>query len=292
MIENLRSTGDVTGGHQYPADHITLRYLDVSSSDDCFAGVGADEDAGQKHIVIERNYIHDCGEYGIAARGNATDWIVRNNRFTQITEDYIQSSSPTGWVVDHNVMGPGDFNRPAGYSGHPDIWQTLDTGTNLTFTNNLVKDTNQSLGFIFGPTDGSSSGYRNVTITNNVFARTVYGTGETCQFSAGNDFVFEQNTMVDTQGCRWGSAVGSPWPDASNLSIKRNILSGDASFSCSNTPQTNTCDAFNAGQTQQCAELHQLGGDDLLHAERSTGQCGGTAVPAGLRRLPVPGGLR
>ena len=250
VIENLRSTGSVSGIHQYSADHITFRHMDVSSSEDCFRGIGADEDGGQTNIIIERNFIHDCEEYAIRAQGRTPGWIVRNNRFERITEDYIQSGDPTNWVVDHNVIGPGDFNRPAGYGGHPDIWQTLDSGEHIAFTNNLVQDTNESLGFIFGTCCGGDfSGFRDVTVTNNVFARTVYGVGETCQFSAGNDFVFEQNTLVDAQGCRWGSAPGAPWPDASNLSIKRNILSGDSSLSCNDTPETNTCDAFNAGQT-------------------------------------------
>ena len=149
VIENLRSTGAVTGGHQYPADHITFRYMDVSNSDgeDCFNGSGAD--AGQDQIVIVRNFIHDCGQDGIGALG-AVGWTVRYNRFERIREDYIQSDTTNGWVVDHNVMGPGDFNRPAGYDGHPDIWQSLNSGHDVTFTNNLVKDTNESLGFIFG----------------------------------------------------------------------------------------------------------------------------------------------
>jgi Right handed beta helix region/RTX calcium-binding nonapeptide repeat (4 copies) len=249
IIENLRATGDVHGAQQYPADHITFRYMDVSSSNDCFRGIGAQETTGQQHIVIERNYIHDCGEYGIRAQGYAPNWTVRDNRFERIREDYLQSGDPTGWVVDHNTMGPGDFDRPAGYPGHPDIWQTLESGTHLTFTNNLVKDTNQSLGFIFFAIS-TFSGFNDVLVRNNVFARVVYGVGETCQFSSGSGFVFEQNTLVDSKGCRWGGGVGQPWPDGSGFSIQRNILSGNSSLSCNNTPQTNACDAFEAGEAE------------------------------------------
>jgi Right handed beta helix region/RTX calcium-binding nonapeptide repeat (4 copies) len=296
VVENLRSTGDVHGVHQYPADHLTFRYLDVSStgSGDCFRGVGSWGTDGQKHIVIERNYIHDC-EYGIQAQGDASDWTVRHNRFERIREDYIQSGNPTNWMIDHNTMGPGDFNRPDDYPGHPDIWQTLESGSNLTFTNNLVKDTNESLGFIFSAIE-NYSGFHDVVVKNNVFARVVYGVGETCQFSSGDGYVFEQNTLVDTRGCRWGGGAGQPWPDGSNFSIQRNILSGSSVLSCNDTAETNACDAFEAGEADNVddfddwAETHYYtpkGLPDDVGARLSEQEFQGFPFPASCEGRPA-----
>jgi len=246
LIENLRSTGTVDGADQYPSDHLTFRYMNVSSRGDAFRGIGAWDNSGQRQIVIERSFIHDAGEYAIRAQGNAPDWTIRKNRIERVREDFIQTGQPSGWVVDHNVMGPGDFSRPQNYGGHPDLWQSLDSGSDLRFTNNLVKNTNQSLGFIYGAiTD--YDGYDHVVVRNNVFYRVVYGVGENCQFSPGNGYVFEQNTLIDSRGCRWGGGEGDPWPDGRNYSIKRNVLSGSSFLSCSDTRSSNSCRAFEQG---------------------------------------------
>lgn len=251
-IENLKVVGSsLTGAHQYPADHLAFRYLDISGGDDGIRSIGSWDNSGQHDIAVEHNYIHDIpagsdGGYAIRAQGNATDWTVRYNRFEGITEDYIQSGEPSGWVVTNNQFGPGTFNRPRGYTGHPDVWQMLDPGSNITFTDNVVRDTNESLGFILGAMGGPRS-YRDVTVTNNLFVKPVYGVGESCQFSPTIGFVFEQNTLVDARGCRWGSGSGQSWPDAADYSIKRNVLSGSSFLSCNDTAETNSCRAYSAG---------------------------------------------
>lgn len=288
VVENLRATGDVNGAQQYPAHHITFRYMNVSSPGDAFRGIGSFDDSGQHHIVIERNYIHDTGEYAIRAQGNAPAWTVRHNRFERIREDYIQSGDPTDWVVDHNVMGPGDFNRPDDYPGHPDIWQTLDSGNHMRFTNNLVKDTNQSLGFIFGAiTD--YSGFDRVVIRNNVFARVVYGVGETCQFSPGDGYVFEQNTLVDSRGCRWGASDGDPWPDGRSYSIKRNLLSGNSFLSCNDVASSNSCGAFDAGSSRNKRGFKNWAETRYYRPKGLPGNLGARLSPRDFQGYPFPG---
>jgi hypothetical protein len=84
-------------------------------------------------------------------------------------------------------------------------------------------------------------------VVNNLFVRPVYGVGETCQFSPADGFGFEQNTLVDAQGCNWGSDEGQDWPNAENYSTKRNLLSGDSGLSCNDTTAANSCTAFKAG---------------------------------------------
>jgi hypothetical protein len=257
-IEGLHLTGALAANRQTVTHHIAVRGNEIGPAESGIVNTPSWDNAGHHDWVVERNFFHDidcdwpsgCPSigpgYAIAARGNAPGWTVRYNRFERILEDMIQSGEPDGWVVDHNWFGPGHFSRPAGYSGHPDMWQTLESGDNMTFTNNVVRDSNQSLGFIFGDMS-CCNGFRNITVKNNLFVRPVYGVGETCQFSPTDGFVFEQNTLVDAKGCRWGSGGSADWPDARNYSIKRNILAGNSSLSCNDTSAAKSCPAVNAG---------------------------------------------
>jgi hypothetical protein len=254
-IEGFRSTGCICFREQWTTHHLQFLRNEVGPTDDygAIAGAGAWTTGGPNgpvhDFLFERNYIHDATGYGVTIGGDGQRVTVRYNRFERIREDYLQSGEPTGWTVDRNWFGPGDFNRPAGYPGHPDVWQTLESGSNMTFTNNLVRDTNESLGFIWGDIGGAKQGFRNVLVSNNLFLRPVYGVGETCQFSGGIDFVFEHNTLVDARGCRWGSGENADWPDASNVTIRKNVLAGSSRLTCNDTSLTSVCPAFNAGRS-------------------------------------------
>jgi hypothetical protein len=261
VVEGFRFTGAIAANRQLVTHHIVIRENEIGPASSGIVNTPSWSNAGHHDWTVERNFFHDircnwpdgCPSigpgYAIAARGNAPRWTVRYNRFERILEDMIQSGEPDGWVVDHNWFGPGEFNRPSGYTGHPDLWQTLDSGADMTFTNNVTRDSNQSLGFIFGDVD-SPDGFRNIVVTNNLFVRPVYGVGETCQFSPTDGFVFEQNTLVSARGCRWGSGGNTDWPDGRNYSIKRNVLAGGSSLSCNDTSAAKSCPAFNAGSSQ------------------------------------------
>jgi hypothetical protein len=268
VIEGFHLTGPVTANRQTETDHITVRGNDIGPSVAGVTTVPSWSDAGAHHWVVERNFFHDIrctaacpgigGGYAIAAAGNSPAWIVRYNRFERIREDMIQSGLPKRWVVDHNWFGPGDFDRPPGYSGHPDMWQTMESASHVRFTNNVVRDAHQSLGFILGDNDcetertrATCQGYRDFRVVNNLFIRPVYGVGETCQFSPTDGFLFERNTLVDAGGCRWGAAPGVPWPSAAHLVIRRNILVGRSRLTCNDTAFTDSCGAFEAGARGQ-----------------------------------------
>jgi hypothetical protein len=254
-VEGLRSTGCVCFREQWPTHHLQFVGNEIGPTGGygAVAGAGAWSSTGVfgpvHDLLFERNLIHDAGGYGITIGGDGQRVTVRYNRFERVREDYLQSGEPSGWTVDHNWFGPGDFNRPAGYPGHPDVWQTLDSGTGLAFTNNLVRDTNESLGFIFGDMD-SKEGFRDIRVANNLFLRPVYGVGETCQFPPTDGFVFERNTLIDARGCRWGSGQGQDWPDASNFTIRNNVLAGNSSLSCNDTSAASSCAAFEAGTSE------------------------------------------
>ena len=202
---------------------------------------------GINDILIERNYIHDVlgGFDGMVVGDQATNVTIRYNRLERVDEDYLQTNTPYNLVIDHNWFGPGlsPTRRPG---AHFDVWQNYGTrGADWTFTNNVMRDANQTLGFILGDHGSNLQGFSNIRMVNNLFIRSA--SAETCQFSPTNGFVFEQNTLVDARGCRWGSGDGDDWPDAQNYSIKRNILSGNSSFGCNNTSIVNSCNAFNLG---------------------------------------------
>jgi hypothetical protein len=257
-IEGFHFTGPIEANAQTVTHHIAIRSNEIGPARSGIVNTPSWNNAGHHDWLVERNFFHDidcdwpggCPSigpgYAIAARGNAPRWTVRYNRFERILEDMIQSGEPDGWTVDHNWFGPGMSDRPSGYTGHPDVWQTLESGTDMTWTNNVVRDTNQSLGFIFGDMS-CCNGFVDIEVRNNLFVRPVYGVGETCQFSPTNGFVFEQNTLVDARGCRWGGGGSADWPDGQNYSIKRNLLAGNSRLSCNDTSAANSCNAFNAG---------------------------------------------
>jgi hypothetical protein len=259
-IEGFHFTGPIAANAQTVTHHIAIRLNEIGPARSGIVNTPSWNNAGHHDWLVERNFFHDidcdwpggCPSvgpgYAIAARGNAPRWTVRYNRFERILEDMIQSGEPDGWTVDHNWFGPGMFDRPSGYTGHPDVWQTLESGTDLTWTNNVVRDSNQSLGFIFGDMS-CCNGFADIEVRNNLFVRPVYGVGETCQFSPTHGFVFEQNTLVDARGCRWGAGGSANWPDGQSYSISRNLLAGNSRLSCNDTSAANSCTAFQAGSS-------------------------------------------
>ena len=95
--------------------------------------------------------------------------------------------------------------------------------------------------------------------------------------------------MVDTRGCRWGAGEGQPWGiNASNFSIKHNILSGNSSLGCNNTSQTNVCGAFNAGLADNVSHFTNWAETTYYTPKGVPGNVGARLSPQDFDGYPFP----
>ncbi len=107
--------------------------------------------------------------------------------------DYIQSASPVDFTVDGNT-----FLGPTLVDSHPqehqDLWQIFGGGKNITFSDNVARNTGTHESLLFQ--EGSFS---NVVVVNNLFDHD--SRGYTCQIYQSTGLVFRDNTVV---GSYWG----------------------------------------------------------------------------------------
>jgi hypothetical protein len=152
-------------------------------------------------MLIEGNDIHDLDYtgtqetgygYGIEGVGDTRNVIVRDNTIKSPASDYIQSASPVGWVVDRNTfLGPSLLGS---HEDHQDLWQIFGGGRNITFTNNVARNTQTQESLLF-----QEGAFRKVRVENNLFVHD--SRGYTCQIYQSSGLVFRRNTIV---GSRWG----------------------------------------------------------------------------------------
>jgi hypothetical protein len=179
------------------------------------------------NVVIEGNYIHDtdytgsqgaANGYGITASDGVSNFVIRGNTIKSPASDYIQSASPVNFVVDHNTfLGPSLLGS---HEDHQDLWQIFGGGTNITFTNNVARNTETQESLLF-----QEGMFENVVIENNLFDHD--SRGYTCQLYQSRGLVFRDNTIV---GSHWGClfrdlASSSP---GSAYAVDHNVFVGTA----------------------------------------------------------------
>jgi hypothetical protein len=153
-------------------------------------------------VVIDGNNIHDidytgsqgsAGGYGMTFVNGVERFTITDNTIKSVAADYIQSASPVDFTVDHNTfLGPSLVaNHP---QEHQDLWQIFGGGQNITYTNNVARNTGTHESLLFQ--EGSFS---NVVITNNLFDHD--SRGYTCQLYQSTGMIFRNNTIV---GSHWG----------------------------------------------------------------------------------------
>jgi hypothetical protein len=153
------------------------------------------------HVLIAGNTIHDLdysGEqetgygYGVEGVGDTRHVVISENTIESTASDYLQSASPVDWLVDRNTfLGPSLLGS---HEDHQDLWQIFGGGTNITFTNNVARDTETQESLLF-----QEGHFRNVVVSNNLFVHD--SRGYTCQIYQSDGLVFRRNTIV---GSRWG----------------------------------------------------------------------------------------
>jgi hypothetical protein len=176
-------------------------------------------------VLIEGNYLHDldytgsqgtANGYGVTASNGVERFTIKGNTIKSPASDYLQSASPVDFVVDHNTfLGPSLLGS---HQDHQDLWQVFGGGTNVTFTNNVARNTQTQESLLF-----QEGAFRNVVIENNLFDHD--SRGYTCQLYQSTGMTFRNNTVV---GSHWGclfrdlasSATGSGYQIDHNVFVE------------------------------------------------------------------------
>jgi hypothetical protein len=162
-------------------------------------------------VLIEGNNIHDLDYvgnqdtgfgYGIEGVGEIRNMIIHDNTIKSPASDYIQSATPINWVVDHNTfLGPSLLGD---HEDHQDLWQIFGGGEDITFTNNVARNTETQESLLF-----QEGAFSNVDIENNLFDHD--SRGYTCQLYQSAGMVFRNNTVVGSHwGCLFRDLASSP----------------------------------------------------------------------------------
>jgi hypothetical protein len=224
-------------GLRFVALHLTAEGVSVSPSGSRLAFL-ANEITGNRgiylfgdyrvdlrisHVRIAGNKIHDLDYagtqetgygYGIEGVGDVRHVVVAGNTIRRTASDYIQSASPTDWLVDGNTfLGPSLLGA---HADHQDLWQIFGGGSNITFANNVARDTETQESLLF-----QEGAFQNVVVRNNLFVND--SLGYTCQIYQASGLIFRRNTIV---GSRWGCLLRdlSSAPPGSGYRVERNIF--------------------------------------------------------------------
>jgi Bacterial TSP3 repeat/Right handed beta helix region len=130
--------------------------------------------------------------YGITASNGAARYTIVDNTIKSPASDYIQFASPDTVLIDHNTfLGPSLLGS---HQDHQDLVQIFGGGKNVTFTNNVARNTETQESLLF-----QEGAFSNVKIENNLFDHD--SRGYTCQLYQSTGMVFRNNTVV---GSHWG----------------------------------------------------------------------------------------
>jgi outer membrane biosynthesis protein TonB len=152
-------------------------------------------------VLIEGNNIHNldysgsqgtANGYGITASNGVARFTIRDNTIKSPASDYIQFASPETATIDHNTfLGPSLLGS---HQDHQDLVQIFGGGQNVTFTNNVARNTETQESLLF-----QEGAFSNVVIENNLFDHD--SRGYTCQLYQSKGMIFRNNTVV---GSHWG----------------------------------------------------------------------------------------
>ncbi len=173
-------------------------------------------------VLFDGNYLHDldytgsqgtANGYGLTASNGVSRFTITNNTIKSTASDYLQFASPNTVMIDHNTfLGPSLLGS---HADHQDLVQIFGGGRNVTFTNNVARNTETQESLLF-----QEGAFSNVVIENNLFDHD--SRGYTCQLYQSSGMIFRNNTVV---GSHWGclfrdlasSAAGSGYQVDHNI---------------------------------------------------------------------------
>jgi hypothetical protein len=200
-FQNLRFTGGVEMIGS--TNHIEFRDNEFTGEFGIRAnGEGASAGTEVTDVLIDGNDIHDldytgsqgaASGYGMTLVNGVERFTITDNTIKSVAADYIQSASPSDFTVEGNTfLGPTLVgNHP---QEHQDLWQVFGGGDNLTFSDNVVRNTGTHESLLF-----QEGHFSNVAIENNLFDHD--SRGYTCQLYQSSGLIFRYNTIV---GSHWG----------------------------------------------------------------------------------------
>ncbi|HET9591792.1 MAG TPA: right-handed parallel beta-helix repeat-containing protein [Solirubrobacterales bacterium] len=178
-------------------------------------------------VLIEGNNIHNldysgtqgtANGYGVTASNGVARFTIRDNTIKSPASDYIQFASPETATIDHNTfLGPSLLGS---HQDHQDLVQIFGGGQNITFTNNVARNTETQESLLF-----QEGMFTNVVIENNLFDHD--SRGYTCQLYQSKGMIFRNNTVV---GSHWGCLFRdlSTASAGSGYQIDHNVFVGTA----------------------------------------------------------------
>jgi hypothetical protein len=218
---------DITSGSTVTPSGTNIQFIDNDITGVAGIYLFGDYRIGKSisDVLIEGNNIHDLDYsgnqdtgfgYGIEGVGEIREMTIRDNTIKSPASDYIQSATPINWVVDHNTfLGPSLLGD---HEDHQDLWQIFGGGENITFTNNVARNTETQESLLF-----QEGAFANVDIENNLFDHD--SRGYTCQIYQSSGLVFRNNTVVGSHwGCLFRDLASSP--PGSGYEIDHNIFAG------------------------------------------------------------------
>jgi len=194
-----------TGGAEMIGDSNHIEFLDSEFTGRF--GIRANGDEASRgtnvtDVLIEGNYLHDldytgsqgpADGYGITAVNGVERFTIADNTIKSVAADYLQSASPIDFAVVRNtLLGPSLVG--AHPQEHQDLWQIFGGGTNVTYSDNIARNTGTHESLLF-----QEGAFRNVVIENNLFDHD--SRGYTCQIYQSTGLIFRKNTVV---GSHWG----------------------------------------------------------------------------------------
>jgi hypothetical protein len=168
-----------------------------------FHGNGQAQSGGSEvtDVLFDGNYLHDldysgnqgtANGYGLTASNGVSRFTVTNNTIKSTASDYLQFASPNTVTIDHNTfLGPSLLGS---HQDHQDLVQIFGGGKNVSFTNNVARNTETQESLLF-----QEGAFSNVVIENNLFDHD--SRGYTCQLYQSSGMIFRNNTVV---GSHWG----------------------------------------------------------------------------------------
>ena len=155
------------------ADNVAVQYNEIS--DVAIKAGGQDNNAidpdwRTTNILIQYNYIHDCGEGFLLCGVRFNSGVIRYNLVQDVTKSYVHYYTGTGYFQIYNNM----FYRSADNEAATNNFDIYGNGSICSYVNNVFYDA-QGEGFNF---EGATSSDARPSMANNAYYGTKYNTND------------------------------------------------------------------------------------------------------------------
>jgi hypothetical protein len=214
---------------------VQLLENDVSGIGGIYFFGDADQGGSSTQVLIADNRIHDIDYsgpqdgyqgYGIKSVGVQHGFVVRGNTIESVAADYIQTDVADDWTVEGNTfLGPTLVGTHP--QEHQDLWQVYAGGRQMTFRDNVARDTGTGESLLFQLTYPGDR-FEDVSVENNLFDHDT--AGFSTQIYQVDGLSFRDNTVV---GSRFGCVFrrDDRYPPGSGYRVEGNVVAETAAGS-------------------------------------------------------------